>query len=103
MSDLIEVATLGELQDIIVANTNVVVEFGAAWCGPCKKFLPHFTEFAKRHPEVVCVKVDVDSDPDFLSEYQIQSVPQVMSFYDGSYVSHLTGRTVLQLEKEISS
>lgn len=103
MTELVEPKTLEELQDRIINNETVIVEFGASWCGPCKKFLPHFTEFAARNPDVVCVKVDVDDDPAFLSEYKIQSVPQVMLFVGSEYVKHLQARTVIKLTEELAS
>lgn len=101
MSELNEIATLPHLQDTIRDNGTVVVEFGAEWCGPCKKFLPHFVEFAKQTPEVMCVKVDIDTDPDIVTEFKIQSVPQVMLFKDGKYERHLEARTVIKLSQEL--
>ena len=82
----------------------VLLEMGAEWCMPCKRFLPHYERFAAKHPEIICVKVDVDVDPAVVSEYKIQSVPQVMLFMNGQYVRTLpdTARTVLKLEEELS-
>jgi thiol-disulfide isomerase/thioredoxin len=81
----------------------VIVEFGASWCGPCRAFLPHFTKFAEQHPEFVCVKVDVDVDPEVVSTYKIQSVPQVKYFVDGEFAKDIKGRTVMQLNQELGS
>lgn len=92
---------LDEIQAVIDNNPYVVVEFGASWCGPCKKFLPHFEEFSEQHPEIACVKVDVDGDPEVVSTYKIQSVPQVMYFVDGEYAKHLEARTIVKLNQEI--
>lgn len=102
MSELREVNSLAQLQEAISANKAVVVEFGAVWCGPCRSFLPHFKKFAEMNSDVLCLKVDVDSDPGFISEFKIQSVPQVMLFRDGEYVKHLEARTVIKLQSEIA-
>lgn len=103
MSDLVLEDTLDGIQNIIESNPYVLVEFGASWCGPCRTFLPHFEKFATQHPEVVCVKVDVDVDPDVVSTYGIQSVPQVRYFVDGEFAKDIKGRTIIQLNKELAS
>lgn len=101
MSELVEIKTLDSLLETISANSSVVVEVGATWCGPCRSFLPHYTKFAEANPDIVCVKIDVDDDPGFVQEYQIQSVPQVMWFKNGEYDRHLESRTVIKLNEEI--
>lgn len=101
MSDLVEIKSLDALLDTISANDKVIVEFGAAWCGPCRSFLPHFKKFAESHDDIVCVKVDVDTDPGFVQKYDIMSVPQVMLFEGGEYTRHLESRTVIKLSEEI--
>jgi thioredoxin 1 len=94
---------LNDIRDAIESNPRVLVEFGAVWCQPCRAFLPHFTKFAEKHPEYLCVKVDVDVDPAVVSEYHIQKVPQVWLYENGVKVKELpeTVRTVVALEKEI--
>lgn len=101
MSDLFTPTGLAQLQQLIAMSPTAVVEFGATWCGPCKKFLPHFTDFAERNPDITCIKVDVDSDRAVLEEFKIQSVPQVMLFRNGKYERHLKARTLVALIKEI--
>ena len=102
MSDLLIADSYESLISIIENNDRVVVEFGAAWCGPCRQFLPHFTKFAEDHDEFVCVKVDVDSDPAFMTEYNIMSVPQVFLFEGGQKTADIKARTVIQLEQELA-
>ena len=102
MSELLKADTLSELTEIIENNDRVVVEFGASWCGPCRSFLPHFEKFAEKHPEISAVKVDIEVDPEVVSTYKIQSVPQVMLFEHGEYQRHLESRTLIKLEQEIA-
>ena len=102
MSELVIEDTLEGLMRIVDENPYVLVEFGASWCGPCRAFLPHFTKFAEQHPEFVCVKVDVDVDPEVVSTFKIQSVPQVKFFLDGEFAKDIKGRTVLQLNEEVA-
>jgi thioredoxin 1 len=98
---LIHLDMLNDIRDAIENNPRVLIEFGAVWCIPCRSFLPHFTKFAEKHPEYLCVKVDVDVDPAVVSEFNILSVPTLKLFSDGHLVGDIKGRTVVQLEKEI--
>ena len=102
MSELVEINTLDELLDVISANSTVVVEAGAVWCGPCRSFLPRFKKFAESNPDIVCVKIDVDTDPGFVQHFGIQSVPQVWLFKNGELSRHLESRTVVKLQAEIN-
>jgi len=105
VSELLEVDRLVDIQKVIAENPLVLLEAGAAWCMPCQRFLPHFKRFAAKHPGVVCVKVDVDVDPAVVSEFKLQSVPQVMFFVNGQLDHTLpaTARTVQKLEQELLS
>lgn len=106
MSDprnVLSIDDLGLIQGVIENSPFVLVEFGAEWCQPCKSFLPHFTKFAEQHPEIVCVRVDIEGDPEVVSTYQIQSVPQVKYFVDGEFAKDVAARTIVKLNQELSS
>jgi thioredoxin-like negative regulator of GroEL len=96
--------TLLEVRGAVDSGPSVLVEFGAPWCVPCTRFLPHFERFAAKHPEIICVKVDVDVDPAVVSEYGIQSVPQVWLYENGVKVKEIPdhARTVIKLENELN-
>ena len=68
----------------------VFVDFYASWCGPCQVFAPILEDFAMNHPEVRVCKADVDALPERAAEYNVQSVPTLLIFRDGS----VTNRTV---------
>jgi thioredoxin 1 len=96
--------TLTEIRGVLAEHPAVLVEFGAVWCQPCQKFLPQFKRFAAKHPQIVCVKVDVDVDPAVVSEYKLQSVPQIMWFVNGELDRVLPNdvRSVPRLEQELN-
>lgn len=70
----------------------VVVDFWAAWCGPCRMLGPAIeSEVAKREGKVELVKVDVDSEQALAARHGIQSIPTVLVFVDGMPVTGFLG------------
>jgi putative thioredoxin len=70
----------------------VVVDFWAAWCGPCRALGPAIeSEIAKRADLVELVKLDVDAEPQIAARYDIQSIPTVAVFRDGEVATGFVG------------
>ncbi len=73
----------GETFESVVDSADMVlVDFWAAWCGPCKMFGPIFERASERYPDAVFAKVDTDAETDLAQAFGISSIPTLMIIRD---------------------
>jgi thioredoxin 1 len=72
--------TSANLDSTILENDIVILDFWAAWCGPCRTFAPVFEAASETHPDVVFGKVDTEAEQDVAAAFGIRSIPTVAIF-----------------------
>jgi thioredoxin 1 len=78
--------------EVLKSDQPVLVDFWAAWCGPCRMVGPVIEELAKDYSgKVKVAKVDVDQNPQTSAEYQITSIPSLLIFKNGAIVDRAIG------------
>ena len=77
-----ENVTAEQVKELQSQGKKVLVDYWGRWCGPCRTLIPKLESFEGEFPNVVFVKVDVDSEQQHAMSVGIRSVPTVM-IYDG--------------------
>ena len=85
-----------EFQELVLnSHETVLVDFYAAWCGPCRMLSPIMDEISSAFP---VYKVNTDTEQELSKQYGIMSIPCIIAFRDGKEIGRLIG---LKTKKEI--
>ena len=75
----------------VVSNGALVVDFWAAWCGPCRTIAPLIEQLAAERSEILFAKVNVDENPRTASRFGVQGIPLLVFFKDGAERGRVVG------------
>ncbi len=75
--------TAANFAETIEGNGIVLIDWWAAWCGPCRMFAPVFEKASEEHPDIVFGKIDTEAEQSLAAQAQISSIPTLMAFRDG--------------------
>jgi thioredoxin 1 len=102
MAEIKEVTDSNFEEVVLRSEKPVVVDFWAAWCGPCKMVAPEMVKIAEKYDGAVdVVKVDVDANPRLSQAFNILSIPTIAFFRPGQQPMGVVGfRPMEQLEQQ---
>lgn len=88
-------------EKVLESDKPVMVDFWAAWCGPCRMVAPIVDELSNEYADkAVIAKVDVDQNQEFAAKYGVRNIPTVLFFKNGEMVNRQVGVAQKETYKE---
>ncbi|MFT6791464.1 MAG: thioredoxin 1 [Cellvibrionaceae bacterium] len=102
-NDIIHVTDASFSDEVLNAKIPVLVDFWAAWCGPCKMIAPILDELSVEYKgKIKICKVDVDENTDIMKKFDIRGIPTLKIFKNGEAAANTVGaRSKQELQKFI--
>ena len=78
-------------EEVLKSDKPVLVDFWAAWCGPCQMVGPVVEEIAEENPDLKVCKIDVDASPELAQKYGVMSIPTLVAIKNGVETNRTMG------------
>lgn len=78
-------------EEILNSDKEVLLDFWAPWCGPCRMVVPIVEEIAGERPDIKVGKVNVDEEPELASQFGVMSIPMLVVMKNGQIINQSTG------------
>jgi len=91
VANVVEVTDETFEAEVIKAETPVLVDFWAPWCGPCRVVAPALEEIAQARDDLRIVKLNVDDNQQTAAQYQVLAIPTMILFRNGQEAKRIQG------------
>ena len=78
-------------EEVMKSDKKVLIDFWAAWCGPCRMVSPVVDEIAAERPDIKLCKVNVDEEQELAASFQVMSIPALVVMENGKIVNQAVG------------
>ncbi|WP_328404093.1 thioredoxin [Streptomyces sp. NBC_00390] len=89
--------------DVLTSDKPVLVDFWAAWCGPCRQLAPSLVKIAEEHGDKIeIVKLNIDENPETAAKYGVMSIPTMNLYVGGEVTKSIVGaKPKAAIEREL--
>ncbi len=77
--------------EVLQAKNRVLIDFWAAWCGPCQMLAPVLDELAAEHEDITIAKINVDENPEITREFGVHNIPTLVLMENGNPTQKIVG------------
>ncbi|KAF2663113.1 thioredoxin [Microthyrium microscopicum] len=106
MSKITEIGSSSQFDGILKANTYVIADFYATWCGPCKQIAPIYEQLATSHSapgKLAFVKIDTDRNSNIAQQHNVTAMPTFLVFKNGTIKDTIRGANPSALRSAVAS
>ena len=79
------------VSEVLESKKTVLLDFWAAWCGPCRMVSPILDELAEENTDIKVCKINIDEQPELANQHGVMSIPTLMGVKEGTVVKQAAG------------